>query len=472
MESFNLTQSRYRSRRGSNSSSHSGAPGAGIWRTLVSLAFVIALSPSAAQAQNLTDTQVALVSGTLADSAQQSWELGTRAQTILSLNATAFSVYTASSLPPPTSIDAFGSGNSSTLSPFFDIARTVVQNRTASNGNVTGPQPLIQDGSAADPASIGFAVLLANWTGLDSGEVDYAGAARDQLDFLFQKVPKTPNGAISHRVDQVQLWSDFVYMVPPFLAYYGVTTSNRTLIEEAYTQIKLYRTYLRDPSANGLWKHVLLGTGALDDGHWSTGNGWAAAGMLRVLATMKHSQYSSSFSNEQRDLADWTLEIQNGMYQTLDSTLIFTNWAGQPPSSSNFRDASSTALLASTVFRLSLLYSYHHNLPIAERCRQALFASGNRQSSSISSSYSTALADMNHFTMEGYLSPVVNPHSFNVQGNTSAEAQAFVLELHAAWSDWIQDGAQGANGATPLTSTKSFQTATLASVGLGAWLLL
>ncbi len=36
--------------------------------------------------------------------------------------------------------------------------------------------------------------------------------------------------------------SDFVYMVPPFLATYGVTTRNRTLLEESYNQIKLYRT--------------------------------------------------------------------------------------------------------------------------------------------------------------------------------------------------------------------------------------
>jgi rhamnogalacturonyl hydrolase YesR len=66
-----------------------------------------------------------------------------------------------------------------------------------------------------------------------------------------------------------------VYMVPPFLAYYGVLTSNTTLITEAYNQIKLYRNYLRDTSANNLWKHIVLGTDPSDapndEGHWSTG---------------------------------------------------------------------------------------------------------------------------------------------------------------------------------------------------------
>ena len=86
-----------------------------------------------------------------------------------------------------------------------------------------------------------------------------------------------------------------MYMVPPFLAYYGVLSQNQTLLGEAYTQvraapehltlirlrapdvsccgcqIKLYRNYLIDNSAGGLWKHVLLGDSGNDEGHWSTG---------------------------------------------------------------------------------------------------------------------------------------------------------------------------------------------------------
>lgn len=93
------------------------------------------------------------------------------------------------------------------LNTVLEIARTIVANRSLSNGNFTGPQPLIQDASAGDPASIGVAVLLANWTGKGVVDgLDYAGAARDQLDFLFQKAPKSMDGAISHRIDQVQLW--------------------------------------------------------------------------------------------------------------------------------------------------------------------------------------------------------------------------------------------------------------------------
>ncbi|KIM37396.1 hypothetical protein M413DRAFT_30868 [Hebeloma cylindrosporum] len=385
---------------------------------------------SSGRAHSLTDAQVGVISARLAESALQSWELGTRAQTIHELNATEYSVLTAESLPSPQSIP---SSLVSDLDPFFAIAKAVVSNRTIANNGTTGPQPLMPDGSAADPTSIGVSVLLANWTGQDSGQVDYAGAAADQLDFLFYKVPHTSDGAISHRVWEVQLWSDFVYMVPPFLAHYGVITRNRTLLAESYNQIKLYRSYLRDPT-QGMWKHVVGGSGENDEGFWSTGNGWAAAGMLRVLATIRESEYANTFKDEQSDLADWVQEIHTAIYPHLDTTNVFTNYADQPASApGNFYDASSTALLASTVYRASLMLNQHTFIPYADRSRRTLF-----DSTSLSTSDAMASFDgYQHLTTDGWLTPVVNPHSYRQEGNQSAEAQAFVVQLHAAYRDWV-----------------------------------
>ena len=98
------------------------------------------------------------------------------------------------------------------MQPFFDLSRDVVANRSVSNGNISGPQPLIQGGSAADPASMGVPVLMAGWLGLH--DQDFAGAAKDQLDFLLYKVPRTADGAISHRVAELQLWSVFCDFLP------------------------------------------------------------------------------------------------------------------------------------------------------------------------------------------------------------------------------------------------------------------
>ncbi|KAJ7063320.1 Six-hairpin glycosidase-like protein [Mycena amicta] len=413
------------------------------------------LSPAWSQ---LSPADIAIVAQRLAEGATQSWELGTRAEALIELNATDFSVF--SQVPPPTSA-------TSALGPVFSIAHNVV----AALKNSSGPASLVSgDGAAGDPAAIGVAVLLANWTGQGSGRVDgldYAGAAANEVDYLLNVAPRTSDGAISHRAAQVQLWSDNVYMVPPFLAYYGVLTSNTSLITAAYDQIKLYRNYLRDSKSDNLWKHIVLGNnttdGGNDEGHWSTGNGWAAAGMLRVLATMKNSPFSKSFSSQQKDLASWVKEIHSAMFANIDSTNIFTNYADQPITTSGmFYDTASTCLIAATVYRLSLISNDHTHLPNAEKCRLALFAtkasntstSSSRISQSASTSSSAApsasasaasLANLVHFTSDGWLTPVVNPDQFGIEGQQSPEGAAFVLELQAAYSEWVAGGSVGAN---------------------------
>lgn len=103
-------------------------------------------------------------------------------------------------------------------------------------------------------------------------------------------------------------------MVPPFLAYYGVMTKNRTLLEEAYNQVSLYRQALLDQT--GMWQHIVMGSGA-DAGHWSTGNGWAAMGMLRVLATIKGSEFANLMKQQSADLEGWIKGIHDAMWPHL-----------------------------------------------------------------------------------------------------------------------------------------------------------
>ena len=49
----------------------------------------------------------------------------------------------------------------------------------------------------------------------------------------------------------------------------------------------------------------------------SAGNAWAAAGMLRVLGTLKSSHFSRNFSNQIKDLGNWVTEIHTAMYPYL-----------------------------------------------------------------------------------------------------------------------------------------------------------
>jgi rhamnogalacturonyl hydrolase YesR len=138
------------------------------------------------------------------------------------------------------------------------------------------------------------------------------------LKYLLFTAPRTQKGAISHRTNQTQLWSDFLYMAPPFIAYYGALQSEPegdSLLWMAYEQVKLYREELFDKKV-GLWRHTALGN-RTDDKHWATGNAWAAAGALRVLATIQHSRTSKSESmrSHQKDLTKWVGETLDGVWK-------------------------------------------------------------------------------------------------------------------------------------------------------------
>jgi rhamnogalacturonyl hydrolase YesR len=136
------------------------------------------------------------------------------------------------------------------------------------------------------------------------------------LDYLLNVAPKAADGTISTRQSEVQLWSDFVYMAPPFIAYYGALeggSNGAALLQTAYDQVRLYRAVLFDQGV-GLWRHIALGSWQ-DSTHWATGNAWAAAGVLRVLATIKHSPEAGSMQSQQNDLAQWAGETLTGVWK-------------------------------------------------------------------------------------------------------------------------------------------------------------
>jgi rhamnogalacturonyl hydrolase YesR len=127
--------------------------------------------------------------------------------------------------------------------------------------------------------------------------------------------PRAWNGAISQRDNTPELWADFMYMAPPFLAYYAVATKNESLLRMTIAQCGLYRQILQANMSNtnqsefqGVWEHI-IGPNDYQPGLWSTGNGWAAAGMTRVLAATLKWGPSSTWIDEQALLTAWIREI-------------------------------------------------------------------------------------------------------------------------------------------------------------------
>ncbi|GAA5912049.1 uncharacterized protein JCM6883_007091 [Sporobolomyces salmoneus] len=411
----------------------------------------------------LSEDQVEGIETILNRTASYSWEIGTHLEALISFSFPSLSVYSS----------AFDKISPST-SPLPTQVLSSVSYLIAQSPPSSSQLQIVRDGSAADPVSIAPFYVLSNYTLEDNEDTlptnasDVQGARKEtviqavnnQVEAILQRTPRTSDGAISHRSESTELWSDFMYMVPPFLAYYGVMTKNTSLIDEAYTQSRLYRQYLLAPSI-GLWRHIALGSSP-DPGLWSTGNGWAANGMLRVVGALQNSDYEDQYSSEIQDLTEWTREIIDAAWKQPMRDGLLYNYLNETDS---FAECSGTAALSAATYRLSQLtsnYSRSTSLTAAESAYQTIL------------SYHLS-------SPQGVRAPVVNPMDYSSQlqnvrndasGNVSPEGEAFVLMMEASRRDWIEGGgdAEGLMGRG--TSTSAGLTERAVSTWIVATMLL
>lgn len=283
----------------------------------------------------------------------------------------------------------------------------------------TDSQTLYDDDfSVSDPAALGVAATL-----LGARYKEYTAAATKQKDYLLNEAPKYINGAISHRKEVAELWSDAVSMVPPFLAYFGVATNDIGLIKTAFRQIQLYRDVLsinRGPK-KGLWKHIVGPSEMADEGCWSTGNAWAAYGMVRTRATISAWRPSSELmTGEKEKLDQWIGEILDGAMNTDDDESgLLRNYLGDD---SWFGETSGTSLLAATAYRMAVLrpktFGQPKYLTWADRKRDAVIG---------------------RVDDEGFAHPAVNPlkHDSKEPFEYSPEGASFLMMMGAAWRDCV-----------------------------------
>ncbi|TFK33972.1 Six-hairpin glycosidase-like protein [Crucibulum laeve] len=337
-----------------------------------------------------------------------SWEFGTAAEALLELHNPELSVFGASPFPS------------------LSYASSKIVIGTGANGLSDG------DGAVGDPASLGVSAILL---GKIRGNSAYREAAAEEVDFIVNKAPRWSNGAISQRVDVAELWADFVYMAPPFLAYYAVATSDINLLRLTVTQCGLYRQVLRSnttASYKGLWTHI-QGPQSADPGLWSTGNAWAAAGMTRVLATVLKAPIAHEPKNRVwqstavLQLNTWIKEILDGaMHAPADDGLLRNYLNDTSGDGHGFGEISGSSLLAATAYRVALMQ------PKVFGTKYINWADGIRGTLS-----------RGHVESDGRVVPAVNPLGWGdttPYTNGSPEGQNFVVLMYAAWRDCIWVG--------------------------------
>ncbi|GAB7343004.1 hypothetical protein MBLNU457_g1099t1 [Dothideomycetes sp. NU457] len=367
--------------------------------------------------------------------ASHSWEYGTLSHALLSLHNPELTVFSPS---------AFPHGNLPELPLPLPAGLAYAQEHISVTADTLYPS---DQGSVSDPASLGTAALLL-------GVIDhaYATAAYNQLNHI-KNSRRHENGAISHREDIISLWADAVAMVPPFWALWAVAASNTDHFERSIDQIRAYRAELLlthqsvnlphkadisifdDDPVSGSWRHIVSSwrqsevdddvwtSSPRDNGPWSTSNAWVLWGITRVLATIMHyrpAQNVPHFPVEIRkaELAYYAREVIDAAIRTDDheSGLLRNYWGDAMYSG----ETSGTALITAAIYRLVALDEprFSHYLTWADKKRRIL--EGCVREDGVVGPAANAL---NHFDKEP------------IEGG-SAEGQAFMLEMIAAFRDW------------------------------------
>jgi unsaturated rhamnogalacturonyl hydrolase len=166
-----------------------------------------------------------------------------------------------------------------------------------------GRLAVVGSGGPTDPAMGGEAYWKAAQL---TGDREIQDAVRGMLDYLLQTAPRAADGTLYHVFQAPQVWSDGFNGAPPFFAAMG-------RYDEALAQIEGFRKRLWDPRKkllSNIW----------DDGtqkfkrqdFWGTGQGWAAAGLARVIRLLppERRQERERLAAFARDIIDGCLVFQ------------------------------------------------------------------------------------------------------------------------------------------------------------------
>src|SRR5271157_356508 len=259
-----------------------------------------------------------------------------------------------------------------------------------------GRMGVVVSGSPTDPSMGGCAYAkAAEW----SGDAEMRQAVSGLLEWIRKGAPRNADGILYHVFGAPEMWSDGFNCAPPFLAAMG-------FVDEALAQIEGYRQRLWNKEKK-LLAHIWDdGIRQFRDGNfWGGGNGWAAAGLARVLRSLPRER-----SQDRDRLATFAREIVDGCLQHQRSDGLFHDVVDQP---ATFIETNLAQMLAFTIYEgitagwLDANYRQH-----ADRMRAA------------------ARMKMD---ADGYVQGACSAPNFNRPG-ISTEAQAFCIMMEAAGS--------------------------------------
>ncbi len=271
------------------------------------------------------------------------------------------------------------------------VLNQLADGRTAAIGNIS---------AVTDPAGIGEALLYSAKTAKDT---ELESAVDGLLHWLLQKAPRNQDGIIYHVIEKPQMWVDSFYMSPPFLSAAGHHL-------EAFQQIKGYIALLYDPERklfSHIWDESKKDFARKD--FWGVGNGWALAGMTRVIATLP-----GVMKAEKNELID---QVKTGIDACLEYMRDDGLFHDVLDNKNSFVETNLSQMLAYTIYRgMKAGWLNSSYLPFAEKMRKATYEK------------------VDDF---GYIQGVCGAPFFDRPG-IAAEGQAFFLLMEAAAQEYYK----------------------------------
>jgi rhamnogalacturonyl hydrolase YesR len=253
---------------------------------------------------------------------------------------------------------------------------------------------VVGSGSATDPAMGGEAYFLAAKL---TGDPAIQAAVQGMLDYILKTAPRAPDGTLYHVFKNPEVWSDGFFSSPPFLAAAGQ-------FDDALRQIEGFRKRLWNPQKKMLSHIWDDGKQAFNDpAFWGSGNGWAAAGVARVIRALPAER-----KEDRARLAAFVKDIADGCVAFQRPDGLFHDKMDQPNS---FVETNAAQMLAFAIYTgVHAGWLPREYAAKADRMRDA------------------ARAKVDEF---GYVQGACGAPGFNRPG-TSTEAQSFFLMMEAA----------------------------------------
>ena len=247
--------------------------------------------------------------------------------------------------------------------------------------------------AVTDPCAVGEALIFA----YEQTDDPFLCTARDKLlHWALHDAPRNQQGVVYHFLHGQLIWVDSMYMLPPFLARAGA-------YDEAMRQMDGYWDVLYNED-NGLLSHQWSDAEHrfLRKDAWAVGNGWAMAGMARVIAMLPEEHPGRRrLISRVKQLIDAALphQMEDGAFHDV---------LNDP---STFREVNFAQMLAYTIYRgVQGGWLDAALLPYAEKARAA------------------ALAEVDAY---GLVRNVCGAPSFDKPG-VAPEGQAFHVLMEAA----------------------------------------